>query len=56
MNALLDKELEWDKVNCEGSPYILQPFTDYIDKTKLYRKQVWFDGYEEIFRLSGRKL
>ena len=52
----LDKELEWVKIgeHESGSSYL--SFEEYVDTTKRYCKQVWNDGYEEVFELSGKKL
>lgn len=54
--SLLEKELEWIKVDTKSSPYSYQAFEEYVDSTKQYCKQVWNDGYEEVFELAGRKL
>ena len=53
---LKEKELEWIKIGEHTSPSSYLGFEDYIDTTKTYHKQVWKDGFEEIFKLSGRKL
>jgi hypothetical protein len=53
---LLERELEWIKVDTQRSPYPYQVFEEYVDSTKHYYKQVWNDGYEEVFELSGKTL
>lgn len=51
-----EKELEWIKIDTITSPYSYQAFEEYVDSTHTYCKQVWNDGYEEIFELAGKKL
>lgn len=51
-----DKELEWIKLETVTSPFSYQAFEEYIDSTHTYCKQVWRDGYVEIFELAGKKL
>ena len=54
--SLKEKELEWVKIgeHKSGSSYL--SFEEYVDTTNQYCKQVWNDGYEEVFELSGRKI
>lgn len=56
MITILDKELEWIKVAEHSTPYSCVSFEEYVDTTKQFCKQVWNDGYEEVFELSGRAL
>jgi hypothetical protein len=51
-----EKELEWIKISKKPLPYVPRNFEEYVDTTKQYCKQVWDDGYEEIFRLAGKAL
>jgi hypothetical protein len=51
-----EKELEWVKVGEQTSPSSCLGFEEYIDTTNQYCKQVWNDGYEEVFEIAGRKL
>jgi hypothetical protein len=54
--SLLEKELEWVKIGEHTSPSSYLSFEEYVDTTNTYCKQVWTDGYEEVFELAGRKL
>ena len=56
MKALVEKELEWVKIGEQTSPSSYLGFEEYVDTTNTYCKQVWNDGYEEVFELAGRKL
>ena len=45
-----EKEIEWVEVNtiCAGSTTMVE----YIDFTGTWCKQVWDDGYTEIFEIA----
>jgi hypothetical protein len=51
-----NKELDWVKIPKKHTSYTYLDFDEYVDTTERFCKQVWNDGYEEIFELSGRKL
>jgi len=51
-----EKELSWIKLYNPPPLYVPRNFEEYVDTTKQYCKQVWDDGYEEIFRLAGKTL
>lgn len=51
-----EKELNWIKIGEQHSPSSYLGFAEFIDSTHRYRKQIRADGYEEVFKLSGRKL
>ena len=50
------KELEWIKIGEHHALSAAVSFEEYVDSTKQYCKQVWNDGYEEVFELAGKKL
>jgi hypothetical protein len=54
--SLKERELEWIKIGEKAPPSSYLAFEEYIDTTNTYCKQVWNDGYEEIFELSGKKI
>ena len=56
MRALVERDLEWVKIGEHGSPSSYLGFEEYVDTTNTYCKQVWNDGYEEVFELAGKKL
>lgn len=47
-------ELVWIRVGEQTSPYSCLIMTEYIDSTNTFGKQVWSDGYEEIFELAEK--
>jgi hypothetical protein len=46
------KDLEWIKIGETSAAGVTME--EFIDVSHKYCKQVWSDGYEEIFELSGR--
>jgi hypothetical protein len=46
----MTEDLEWVKVNEITDTCIA--LTEYEDTTGTYCKQVWSDGYEEIFEIA----
>lgn len=50
------KELEWISIGEHHAYAAAVSFDEYVDSTGQYCKQVWSDGYEEVFELSGKKL
>ena len=50
------RELEWIKVATVTSSSSYHSFEEYVDSTHTYCKQVWDDGYVEIFELAGKKI
>ena len=56
MKTLVERELEWVKIGEHYSPSSYLAFEEYVDTTNQYCKQVWNDGFEEVFELAGRKL
>lgn len=51
-----EKELEWIKIAEHHALSAAVSFEECVDSTKRFCKQVWNDGYEEVFELSGRAL
>lgn len=50
------KELEWIKIGEHHAFASTISFEEYVDTTNQYCKQVWDDGYEEVFELAGKKI
>jgi hypothetical protein len=45
-------ELQWIKVADHSTPFAVTSMEEYVDSTGRFCKQVWNDGYEEIFEIS----
>jgi hypothetical protein len=51
--AMIDKDkFEWIKVAEHSSNYSTTTMEEYVDSTGRYCKQVWNDGYEEVFEIA----
>lgn len=50
---MIDKDkFEWIKVAEHSSNYSTTAMEEYVDSTGRYCKQVWNDGYEEVFEIA----
>jgi hypothetical protein len=46
------KELQWIKVKEHSAIYSSITMTEYVDTSGKFCKQVWSDGYEEVFEIG----